>query len=230
MIVAWLRQEGRVLLLALGVVLAAWAFLEIADEVTEGDAQPYDERILEALRRPDDPTRPRGPGWLVAAAQDVTALGGPTVLTLAVLAVLGYLVLAAHAREAWLVAIASGGGLALSTALKMGFARDRPDVVPHLAPVLTASFPSGHTMVAAVVYLTLGALLAVVLPRRRVKAYTVAIAFVLVLLIGISRVYLGVHYPSDVLAGLTAGLAWALLCWFVARWLAARRAITPGRP
>lgn len=228
--IARLRREAVVLLLALGSVLAVWAFVELADEVGEGAAQPYDERILQALRRPDDPARPRGPGWLVGVAQDLTALGGPTVLTLAVLAVLGYLALAGHRRAAWLVAVASGGGLVVSTVLKAGFGRDRPDVVPHLAPAFTASFPSGHSMLAAVVYLTLGALLAVILPGRRIRAYALAVALVLVLLIGVSRVYLGVHYPSDVLAGWAAGLAWGALCGLVARWLATRGAIESEPP
>ena len=146
------------------------------------------------------------------------------------LAVLGYLALAGHRRAAWLVAVASGGGLVVSTVLKAGFGRDRPDVVPHLAPAFTASFPSGHSMLAAVVYLTLGALLAVILPGRRIRAYALAVALVLVLLIGLSRVYLGVHYPSDVLAGWAAGLAWGALCGLVARWLATRGAIESEPP
>jgi undecaprenyl-diphosphatase len=104
----------------------------------------------------------------------------------------------------------------LSTGLKMGFERPRPDLVPHATQVYTASFPSGHAMLSAVTYLTLGALLSRVQRRRRVKAFFLGLALTLTLLIGLSRVYLGVHWPSDVLAGWCIGAAWASLCWFVA--------------
>jgi undecaprenyl-diphosphatase len=108
------------------------------------------------------------------------------------------------------------GGMMLSTALKMGFERPRPDLVPHATRVYTASFPSGHAMLSATAYLTLGALLARVEKLRRIKAFFLGLAVCLTLLIGISRVYLGVHWPSDVLAGWADGAAWASLCWFAA--------------
>jgi undecaprenyl-diphosphatase len=104
----------------------------------------------------------------------------------------------------------------LSTVLKMGFERPRPDLVPHATRVYTASFPSGHAMLSAVTYLTLGALLARVQPNRRLKAYLIGLALCITLLVGASRVYLGVHWPSDVLAGWCGGAAWAALCWFIA--------------
>ncbi|MGH7267064.1 MAG: phosphatase PAP2 family protein, partial [Candidatus Rokuibacteriota bacterium] len=122
------------------------AFVGIANEVLEGDARAIDERILLLLRRADDPTRPIGPAWLADAARDVTALGGPAVLVLVVLAVLGYLRIQRKPREMALVAAASLGGPVLSTVLKESFARDRPTVVPPAAPTFTASFPSGHAM------------------------------------------------------------------------------------
>ena len=169
--------------------------------------------------------RPVGPGWLVDAAHDVSALGGPAVLTLAVLAVTGYLALLRQWRTVVLLVVAALGGLALSTLLKHLYARPRPAVVPYLAPVVTASFPSGHSMLAAVVYLTLGALLAAVVRQRRARAYVLTVALGLTFLVGVSRVYLGVHYPTDVLAGWSAGLAWAFSCWLVARWLQRRNRI-----
>ncbi len=115
----------------------------------------------------------------------------------------------------------------MSTLLKQLFSRPRPDLVPHESFVYTASFPSGHSMMAAVTYLTLGALLARVQPRRQVKAYLLVLAALVTLLVGISRVYLGVHWPTDVLAGWAAGAIWALLSWLVARWLQRRGQVEP---
>ena len=110
----------------------------------------------------------------------------------------------------------------VSTLTKLGFGRPRPDLVPHATQVYTASFPSGHAMMAAVTYLTLGALLARVQPRLRLKLYLIGLAATLTVLVGCSRVYLGVHWPTDVLAGWTLGAAWALGCWAIALWLQAR--------
>ena len=113
----------------------------------------------------------------------------------------------------------SAAACSLSTLLKIGFDRPRPDLVPHEAIVYTASFPSGHAMLAAVVYLTLGALLARVQPRRLLKLYLLGLAILLTVAVGASRVYLGVHWPTDVVAGWAVGAAWALLCWAAALWL-----------
>lgn len=219
------RREAVLLVAVLAVVLGVWAFVEVAQGVVEGGARAVDERLLRLMRRPDDPARPVGPAWLADAARDVTALGGAPVLVFVVLAVLGYLAFERKGREMALLALAVGGGTALSTVLKELFDRGRPEVVSRLAPTVTASFPSGHSMLAAVVYLTLGALLARVAAQRRVKTYVLGLAMLLTVLVGLSRVYLGVHYPTDVLAGWSAGLAWALCCWVVARLLQLRGAI-----
>jgi undecaprenyl-diphosphatase len=122
----------------------------------------------------------------------------------------------------WLVLISTAGGLLLSGVLKWAVARDRPELVPHLSATYTSSFPSGHSMMSAVVYLTLGSLLARLASEWRVKIYCIGAALLVSGLVGVSRVYMGVHYPTDVLAGWTAGLAWASLCWLVARYLQGR--------
>ena len=109
----------------------------------------------------------------------------------------------------------------LSTVLKISFNRPRPGV-PHLARVFTPSFPSGHATLSAVTFLTLGVLLARASRDRRLKIYFVALAIFLTVAVGISRVYLGLHYPSDVLAGWSIGSMWAILCWTGA-WLLHRR-------
>jgi len=219
--VRWLtRQEAVVLLVAFGIAFALFVFAKTAGEMLEGDMREFDEGLLRLLRRADDPQRPVGPPWLVGVAKDATALGGTTVLVIVLVVVVGYLALERRYAEIALLAGASAGG---------GLARARPDVVPHLVSVGSASFPSGHSMLAVVTYLTLGALLARFASRRRTRTYCIGVSLVLALLVGVTRVYLGVHYPTDVLAGWSAGLAWALLCWLVARSLQHRgRVKAPG--
>jgi undecaprenyl-diphosphatase len=210
-----LNEAGPLISLA-ALSLFGWAFVNLAGEVIEGDTTRLDRTLLMALRSPGDPTDPIGPRWFEEAARDVTGLGGHAVLTMVTLAAIAYLLLARKRHAAVLVVAAIGGGMLMSTLLKLGFDRPRPDLVPHGVRVYTASFPSGHAMLSAVTYLTLGALLARVQPRRRIKAFLLGVAILLTVLIGMSRVYLGVHWPSDVLAGWCGGAAWAALCWFVA--------------
>jgi undecaprenyl-diphosphatase len=225
-------RSHLVLLACLIVVLGTWGFIHLADEVKEGETQRFDERIVHALQRPAPadapsaipPTIPIGPHWLREVGRDLSALGSVIVLGLVTAAVAGYLLITGKHRAMWLVLIATVGGLLLSSALKWIVDRPRPGV-SHFAYVYTTSFPSGHSMLSAVVYLTLGSLLAQLTARRPVKLYFLAIALLLTFLIGASRVYMGVHYPTDVLAGWTAGLVWALLCWLAARYLQRRGAI-----
>lgn len=218
------------LVTALVIVIALIAFIKIAEETAEGDLKEFDDRILRALRDPVTPDIPVGPPWLVEAGKDITALGGRTLLMITVLTVMGALALERKLHAMWLVGIAALGGGVLTTAMKELFARARPDAVPHLVPVLSPSFPSGHSMLAAVIYLTLGALLASFHSRRSTKAYLMGVAMFMTLVVGVSRVYLGVHYPTDVLAGWCAGLVWALVCWLVARYLQERGAVEPPTP
>jgi undecaprenyl-diphosphatase len=220
---AWLgRHEFAALLCVLVLTGGSWGFVELADEVSEGDTQSIDETLLLSLRNPADHTDPLGPGWLEELARDFTALGGVGVLVLISLGTLGYLLLARRYRAALFASVAVPGGILLSTLMKLGFDRPRPDLVPHESIVYTASFPSGHAMMSAVTYLTLAALLIRVHSELRLKAYILVLAILLTLLVGMSRVYLGVHWPTDVLAGWTAGGAWASLCWLAMRWMQRR--------
>ena len=226
--VRWLTgQEAVVLLAALGIVLSLFVFAKTAGEMLEGDLREFDEGVLRLLRSQDDPRVPVGPTWLVQVAIDVTALGGMTVLALVLMIVVGYLALEQRYDAIALVVVATAGGGLLSEGLKWWFARKRPEIVPHLVNVGSASFPSGHSMLALVTYLTLGALLARFVSRRRSRTYCVVVSLLLALVVGLSRVYLGVHYPTDVLAGWSAGLAWALPCWLVARYLQYRGKVRP---
>jgi undecaprenyl-diphosphatase len=213
---SWTRKEFAPLLL-LGIAAAALlAFVEIVEEVIQGEAHRFDAAILGALRSPGDSTDPIGPWWVETFFRDVTTLGGIPVVTLVTVATLGYLLLVGKRATALLVLVAIAGGAALSVMLKLGFERPRPDLVAHLVDVRTLSFPSGHAMVSTVTYLTIGALMLRVQHTRRLKAYVMTVAIGVTLLVGISRAYLGVHWPTDVLAGWCAGAAWAILCWVVA--------------
>jgi len=221
----WLgRHELTMLVLTMCVAGCAWGFAAITDQVFEGDTASFDTRLLMSMRNADDPSDPIGPRWVEELGRDFTALGGVGVLTLLTVAVVGLLVLQGNGRTAAFVVVAIVGGVLFSTVLKMFFDRPRPDLVPHDSEVYTASFPSGHSMLSAIVYLTLGALLAQVQTSKRVKAYLLIVALMLTFLVGISRVYVGVHWPTDVLAGWTAGAAWATCCLVVWRWLSRKAA------
>ncbi|WP_244856974.1 phosphatase PAP2 family protein [Aromatoleum bremense] len=190
-----------------------WIFIEVAEDVVEGDTRALDNAILVALRAPGEPDSPLGPAWIEAVARDVTALGSFTVLGLVVAAVTVFLLLARRHRTAMFVLLGTSSGMLASVLLKGAFSRPRPDIFPHGDFVISASFPSGHAMLSAIVYLTLGALLARLVPRRGLKLYVMSIALALTVIVGISRIYLGVHWPTDVLAGWAAGAAWALGWW-----------------
>jgi undecaprenyl-diphosphatase len=225
----WAEREFAVLTALALAAAAAWGFAELADDVLEGETHAFDQWVLLALRSATDLSDPLGPGWLEELMRDVTALGSVGILTGLTLAAAGFLWLQGERRTMLFVLVAVGGGQLLSTLAKSAFDRPRPDLVPHEAVVYTASFPSGHSMMAAVTYLTLAVLLARVQPRRALKVYLVVLAVIITVAVGVSRVYLGVHWPTDVLAGWTAGAAWALACWLAAWWLEGRGDIEPER-
>jgi undecaprenyl-diphosphatase len=186
-----------------------WAFGFVADEVIEGDTVAFDTAATAFFREGDDPW---GPMWFEEAMRDVTAMGSFTILGFLLIAAVLYLGLSGKGRTAIFVAFAVIGGTIVSTGLKMVFDRPRPDVEA-ATRVFTASFPSGHATVSAVVYLTLGLLLAEAMSRRPLKVYFICLGVFMTLAVGISRIYVGVHYPTDVIAGWSLGAAWALVCW-----------------
>ena len=171
------------------------------------------------MRVPGHPERPIGPAWLPETARDVTALGSTFVLALATAGVVAFLGLDRRYQAMTFVAASTVGGWLLSAGLKAAFDRPRPDLVPHLMRAYFSSYPSGHSMMSAVVYLTLGGLVSRLVAERRLRFFFLTLAAFLAMIVGLSRVYLGVHYPTDVLAGWTAGGAWATLCWLVGRQL-----------
>ncbi len=220
--IALARREIVLLSILLLMGGALWLFLAIAGEMVEGETKGIDKLLLLALRDPANTDHPLGPAWLQEAALEITALGSTAILTLVTVAAVAWLALLRKFGAAVLVGLAVIGGALLSLALKSGFARPRPELVPHGDVVTSLSFPSGHAMSSAIVYLTLAALLSRAQPHRRLKIYLLSVAVVLTLMIGVSRVYLGVHWPSDVAAGWCIGSAWALLCWAITLWLQRR--------
>ncbi|MES2444881.1 MAG: phosphatase PAP2 family protein [Pseudomonadota bacterium] len=220
-----IRADGRLLLAFLALAVLALVFLKLASEVVEGDTMAFDRWVMLALRHPDHLDIPVGVAWLQIPMRDITAIGGSTGLTLITLVITGFLLVARKFATAAFVFAAIAGGALLSVALKSVFLRPRPEIVPHLVLVDTTSFPSGHAMNSAIVFLTLGALLTRTQKDRTVRIYLVAVAILLTLLVGFSRVYLGVHWPSDVIAGWIVGAGWATFCLAIARLLQARRQI-----
>ena len=207
------RIESRALILVIGAAGAVWAFFNIAGEMAEGETQAIDRHILLALRNPADLSDPIGSRSFEEAMRDVTALGGVTVMVL--VTVVGVLAFLVHRRRVHAAILALTVLLAdlSSEGLKLVYSRPRPDLVPHGSYVYSASFPSGHSTLSAATFLTLAMLIASLEPNRGTKVMVYVLAFALVLSVGVSRVYLGVHWPSDVLAGWCLGAAWALAAW-----------------
>ncbi|CCV10302.1 phosphatase PAP2 family protein [Mesorhizobium sp. STM 4661] len=211
-----------------GVIIAGglWGFEELMEMARATTPHAFDTEILLAFREAGQPDSPIGPPWLEGAMRDITSLGSSSVLVLITAAVIVYLLLLRRWGTALLMFLAVAGGQALSTLLKVGIDRPRPDLVSHLVNETSLSFPSGHAMLSAVTYLTLGSLAARFLPDRTTKIFVLVLAVLTTVLVGTSRVYLGVHWPSDVLAGWCAGFAWATLCWLAARLLQRRKVVT----
>ena len=223
-------QRGSAGALVLTIAGLLFAFGFIAQEVAKGKTLAFDRAVMLALRSSADPSVPIGPAWLPEAARDVTSLGSIIVLVIITLAVVGYLFLVGKSAVAWLMLIAVVGGIALSDLPKFAFARARPDVVPPLARVFTTSFPSGHATLSAITYLTIAAVLAPSQPSSTISVYFMSLAVFLTVLIGISRIYVGVHYPTDVLGGWCIGAAWAMGCWAIMTYLQSVGQVEPPSP
>lgn len=209
----------RELTLLLGLLISAILILgfgKIAEEVVEGDTAAFDRAVILLFRQAGDPSKILGPPWAQEVGRDITALGGYALITILVIVVTGYLLMLRKRGAAAFLLVAIVGGTIASSVLKDWFQRARPDIVPHATEVFTTSFPSGHSTVSAVAYLSMAALLTRVEPNSRIRAYIMTVALLLTLMVGVSRVYLGVHWPTDVLAGWSIGSAWAILCWSIA--------------
>lgn len=212
------NQKGAPLYL-LAIAGLLFIFGLVAQTVVEGTSSAFDQSLILVFRDHGNPSAPIGPAWVEEAARDLTSLGSIIVLVIITLATAGYLFLAGKQTAAWLMLVAVFGGIALSDLLKFAFGRPRPDFISPAARVFTTSFPSGHATLSAITYLTIAALLARSQSSPRIGMYFIVLAAVLTVLIGVSRIYLGVHYPTDVLGGWCVGAAWALGCWALMTWL-----------
>ena len=228
MVSSWLKRLRHPTALALALALCLTGlFISLASEMMEGETLAFDRAVITALRRAPDYAVPIGPKWVNIAMVDLTALGGVTILTLVTALAALFLVIERRGRLALFLIFAAVTGSIGGTLLKAFFSRPRPDLVQHLVETNSMSFPSGHAMNSAIIYLTLGSLLARSMADRRTRAFIIGIAIMLTLTIGFSRVYLGVHWPSDVLAGWSIGGAWALLMSIIAGRLQQSAAIEP---
>ena len=190
---------------AVVAIAGIFAFVWVATTVERGATQPADDAIMRWMGTHRIP-------WLEQAFGQITLLG-TGIVVLMVVGVAGlFLWLTRHKYSAALLLVATGGGIVLNNILKLAFDRPRPQIFPWAAVALSSSFPSGHAMSSTIVYLTVAYLAARLQRRRRARWLTMLVATVIVLLVCVSRVYLGVHYPSDVGAGIVIGLAWAALC------------------
>lgn len=211
------RTEISALAALMIAAFGALTFADLAEDMREPDAQQFDQHVLQLMRPyAEDPSRPWGPWWLKEAASDITSLGGISVLGLFALIVVVFLVIQRKYLSALLLPLALGGGVLLSEGLKSVFERERPPAAYQAVETLNASFPSGHALLSAVFYLSLGVMLTRAFPQRRFKIYVLGVAILITLLIGATRIYLGAHWASDVFAGWSVGAAWAMVLWLVA--------------
>jgi len=197
------------------LTLGAGGFYVLASGVSRGRTDGIDTSILLAFRKARDLNDPIGPLWLEEAVRDITALGGLVVSAMAIVLMWAIDMLFRRPRAALYHLAAILAGLGATFWLKDLFDRPRPDLVPHHARILTNSFPSGHAATAAMAHLTIGAFIARNCARPRFKALALGSACALTFLVGVSRVYLGVHWPTDIVAGWTLGGSWALAAWML---------------
>ncbi|MBA3686031.1 MAG: phosphatase PAP2 family protein [Planctomycetes bacterium] len=208
------RSHDRRIVAALAALLCGALTFLVLSEAGAGRLGSIDRWTLAALRDAQDRTVPLGPAWLPSAARDVTALGSHVVLLLATAASALVLTANGRVRSGLRIVCACLGGMLLSAMLKALFGHPRPDVAA-FTEVFSTSFPSGHALISAAVYPTIAAVLAARTPHP-LPILLMGGALLAVALVGATRAYLGVHYPSEVLAGWIAGGCWALCCGLIA--------------
>lgn len=200
-----MNQRGIYIAVACSVLFALLWFA-----VGSGLTDAADLAAVRLFRDPADMSLV-GPAWLHEVGRDLTAMGSTVVLGSLTAAVLGYFLLRGYWRLALFTLVAVGGGATVSFGLKVLVDRPRPHLEA-VAQVFTASFPSGHASLSAVTFLALAVLVTRTEPVRRLRIYYVGLAAAATVIVGLSRLYLGLHYPSDIIAGWLVGAAWGALC------------------
>lgn len=218
----YLTRHGWLPLAAMLLALAGfWGFIELADDVQEGETTAFDRWVFDHIAgRYETIGR-----FAQEGGRDLTALGGTTVITLMVSGVAIFLMLRRQWKSTAFVLAAVLGGLLLSLILKEFYDRSRPDIYAHHSWTSTSSFPSGHSANAAVTYLTMAILLSKLVESTKMKAYILTGGLLIPVLVGLSRIFVGVHWPTDVLAGWLIGLAWGLFVYSAATYLQEHGAI-----
>lgn len=211
-----LEKEVKIFLLLLLIIIGVWGFIELAENINEDATHKTDNEILLSLREDGNLQNPKGPVWMKSFFRQITALGSGYILVLFSIIVALFLILKKKYFIVYMTIGAVLTGFILHGFLRQIFERERPDPAFHLIEVDTLSFPSGHSMMAAIVYLVLAAFLTQTQKENITKNYILGVALFLTFMIGVSRVYLGVHYPTDVLAGWAVGLSWASIWWIIA--------------
>lgn len=209
------RTEFAALSALLVIGLGVSIFADLAEDMREGDGQAFDQWVLSAMRPNADPSDAWGPWWLSTAANDLTALGGISVLTLFATIAVVFLVIQKKRLSALLLVFGLLGGVLLSEGLKAIFERARPPEAFQAVETINASFPSGHALLSTVFYLSLAVMLSRAFPRRRLKGYVIGVGVLIAVLVGLTRIYLGAHWATDVFAGWSVGAAWAMALWLV---------------
>jgi undecaprenyl-diphosphatase len=189
-------------------VVGTWGFAELAGHVRSGSTQAFDDAVMKWMAEHQTPL-------IQQIMLEFTALGTGTVVTMIVVIGSMFLWLNKHKHSALLLIIATFGGVILNNLLKLGFDRQRPQIFKWGTYAMSSSFPSGHAMSAIIVYGTVAYLAARLQQRAASRVLTFCFAVIVIAMICVSRVYLGVHYPSDIAAGLIIGLAWAGFCMAV---------------
>lgn len=216
-------NEIMFLFIVLVALLSLLLFIQVAGEVEGGELQHIDDKILLMFRDPNDPSKALGSQNFQDMVRDITSLGSATIVTLITVLIFLFLLMKREYRSAVYVLFATVSGAVLVTLLKVLFARERPDIVTHLVYEASKSFPSGHSTISAVMYLSMAVLVMRIEKSHKERLFIICTALFLTFIIGLSRIYLGVHYPSDVLAGWALGVFWALLIWVVSSFFERRK-------
>ena len=211
------RSERFALVALLGLGAALAVFQDVADDQNDADGQASDWKVLKALRKNGDPKRPVGPKWLKESLTEASALGGITVLAGVTAVTAGGLAIAGKRRESLLTVGVFVGALALSEGLKNLFKRTRPPAEYRAAEAVNESFPSGHALLSAATFVSLGILFAQGAKSTALRAFGLSVGAATSACVGFSRIFLGVHWTNDVLGGWAAGSAWAATCWLAGR-------------